>query len=296
MNMIIGVSGATGFIGRAFCAHARAHGHRVVAYSRHASLSSHFDEVRRLTLESAGDFTGLHAFVHLAGEPVLGLWTKKKRDSIRRSRVDLTCAIVRRMRETPEPPKIFVSASGVAIYGDRGDDVLTESAAPGTGFLAEVSQAWEAAAAEAASYARVVSLRIPPVLGNDGGPLPVQRRLFRLGLGGKLGGGRQWMPWIHLDDIVRLLLHAVDQPDLSGPVNATSPDPVRNSEFTTALAKSLHRPAILPAPAFALRMLPGGMASMFLDSARVIPEAASRSGFRWLHSSLDSALADLLGT
>lgn len=240
------------------------------------------------------DLTGLDAVIHLAGENLFGPWTAKKKEAIRRSRVISTCQLIERLRETWNPPKVFVSASGVAFYGDQKDAPLTEKNAGGEGFLAEICRAWEAAAQEAADFARVVSLRTPLVLGPDGGAAVILRRLFKCGLGGRLGSGKQWMSWIHAHDLARLYLFAVENAALSGPVNACAPTPVTNREFTEIIAKILRRPALFPAPEFLLKRLPGGMGEMVLQSQRALPAAAQAAGFTWFYPALPEAARDAL--
>lgn len=284
--MNIGITGATGFIGRHIGAVARAGGHQTIAFSRRPRPNAAFDEMRSMADLKTADFSGLDAMIHLAGEPVFGLWTDAKKDAIRRSRVNATCNLVNRLREFPSPPRVFVSASGIAFYGDAGNAVLTESSPSGEGFLAEVSRAWEAAAAEASDFARVVSLRTPMVLGADGGPAVMLRRAFKLGLGGRLGSGKQWTSWIHVQDLARLFIFACEHDSLSGPVNATAPVPATNLEFTAAIAKAVRRPAFFPVPAFALNLLPGGISEIFLQSQRARPAAATAAGFTWLHPDL----------
>ena len=291
--MNIGITGATGFIGRHVAAVARAGGHRTIAYSRRPKPNAAFDEMRNLANLKTADFTGLDALIHLAGEPVFGLWTAAKKDSIRRSRVNATCDLVNRLRETPSPPRVLVSASGIAFYGDAGNAELTETSPSGEGFLAEVSRAWESAAAEASDFARVVSLRTPMVLGADGGPAVMLRRVFRLGLGGRLGSGKQWTSWIHVQDVARLYIFACGNEALTGPVNATVPSPATNLEFTAAIAKAVHRPAIFHVPGFLLNLLPGGISEIFLQSQRARPAAATKAGFTWLHSDLHSTAREV---
>lgn len=291
--MIIGLTGATGFIGRHFLAAAAGAGHTVVGFSRTPRPRPGFAEMRAWHPVKSADFTGLDAIVHLAGESIQGLWTASKREAIRRSRVIDTCDLVRRLRELPSPPRVLVSAGGTAYYGDGGEEELTESSPAGQGFLSEVARAWDDAALEAGDFLRVVTLRTGMVLGPDGGAIAALRRLFRLGLGGRLGSGRQWMPWIHVSDLARLYLKAVEDATLQGPVNAVAPSLVRNSDFTRALARALHRPALFPAPAFVLRRLPGGMSDIFLHSQRVVPGAAQRAGFTWLYPELQAAFAEI---
>lgn len=291
--MNLGITGATGFVGRHVAATARMQGHKVIAFSRNPGQDPAFDEMRSSRELGSADFSGLDALVHLAGEPVTGLWTSRKKHEIRRSRVDATCALAARLRSLPNPPPVLVSASGIAWYGDGGDAELTESSPPGEGFLAEVSRAWEAAAAEASDFARVVSLRTPMVLGRDGGPAVMLGRIFRMGLGGRLGSGNQWTSWIHVQDLARMYVTACENPAWIGPVNATAPVPVTNRIFTAAIAAAVRRPALFPVPAFALRMIPGGMSEIFLQSQRARPAAASAAGFQWLHTNLREAAQDV---
>lgn len=291
--MKIGITGATGFIARHLAAAARQAGHELVGYSRTPRSLPGFADVRPWQPVAQADFTELDAVVHLAGESLLGLWTAKKRHAIRRSRVDDTLALVARLRELPRPPRVLVSAGGSAFYGDAGDAELTEAAPAGSGFIAEVARAWDESAMKAADLCRVVTLRTGMVLGADGGAAPVLRRTFRLCMGGRLGSGRQWMPWIHVTDLARLILHAVENESLRGPVNAVAPAAVRNADFTRVLARTLHRPALLPVPAFILKCLPGAMSDIFLASQRMVPVAAQAAGFVWQFPELPAAVRDL---
>ena len=293
--MRIGITGATGFVARHFLAAARNAGHDVIGYSRRPGPRAGFVEMRAWQPVREADFSGLDALVHLAGENLLGLWTKSKREAIRRSRVDDTCALISRLRELPVAPRVLVSAGGSSYYGDAGDTVLMESAPAGSGFISEVARAWDDAAMEGADLLRVVTLRTGMVLGPDGGAVPVLRRLFKLALGGRLGSGRQWMPWIHISDLARLILFTVENEALRGPVNAVAPGAVRNAEFTRAIATAVRRPAILPAPAFVLRRLPGGMGDIFLHSQRLVPAAAQGAGFTWLFPDIVGAAGDVFG-
>jgi hypothetical protein len=239
----------------------------------------------------------LDVVFHLAGEPVAaGRWTPDRKQRIRDSRVLGTRHLVAGLAAQPRKPRVLVCASAVGYYGDRGDEVLDETSAAGPGFLAEVCQAWEreALAAEALGI-RVVSLRIGVVLSRDGGALAKLLGPFRVGAGGTLAGGRQWMPWIHIDDLVGLLLHAAGCDGVRGPMNAVSPHPVTNREFTRTLARALHRPALLPVPQLALRLLLGEMSGVLTASARVLPRVAERSGYTFHYPDLDAALAALLG-
>jgi uncharacterized protein (TIGR01777 family) len=195
---------------------------------------------------------------------------------------------------TPERPEALICASAVGFYGSRGDEVLTETSAPGVGFLPEVCQEWEAAARRAADFGlRVVILRFGVVLG-PGGALQKMLLPFRLGLGGPLGSGRQWMPWVHVDDVVGLIQFALSQPNLHGVLNATAPNPVQNADFSRSLGRALHRPAILPVPAVVLRLFYGEMAEMLLASQRALPERALACGYRFRYEDSDAALREVL--
>ena len=230
--------------------------------------------------------------VHLAGEPVAQRWTAAARDRIMRSRVEGTRALVAAMRG--HSPQVLISASAVGYYGSRGDEVLTESAPPADDFLGRVAAAWEeeAQAAEPLGV-RVARLRIGMVLGPNGGALARMLTPFRLGVGGRLGSGHQWMSWIHISDLVALIDFLMKESTVRGAFNATSPFPVTNREFTQALAEAVHRPAILPVPAFALRLMFGEMSEVLLASQRAIPDAAQRAGFVFQHPDIFAALAQL---
>jgi uncharacterized protein (TIGR01777 family) len=240
----------------------------------------------------------VEAVFHLAGEPVIeGRWTDEKKERILRSRVDSTRALVESMAALPPSarPRVLVCASAVGFYGTRGDELLTERSEPGAGFLADVCCAWEGEASNARDLGvRVVSVRIGIVLSTAGGALARMLPIFRAGLGGRLGDGKQWMPWIHIDDLVGLLRFAAASEQLDGPVDASAPDLVNNASFTRALGAALHRPTLVPAPAFALRLALGEAASVVLASQRVAPARALEAGFRFAHPKLGEALADLL--
>ena len=232
---------------------------------------------------------------HLAGEPVAeGRWTKAKKARIRDSRVAGTKHLVERLRKLERRPEVLVSASAVGIYGSRGDDVLTESAAPAEGFLAEVCREWEAEAQAAEDLGmRVVTIRVGLVLGSQGGALARMLPLFEFCAGGRLGHGRQWMPWIHVDDLAALFKFCAGNTQLSGSVNGAAPNPVTNREFTKALASAVGRPALFPAPAFALRLALGEFAKVLLASQRVAPEKAQAAGFQFEHRTIESALVGM---
>ena len=242
-----------------------------------------------------GPLEGAAAAVHLAGEPVFGgPATAARKQRIWSSRVESTRSLVEALTRLPSSlrPRVLVCASAVGFYGDRGEASLDESAEPGQGFLADLCQAWEREAAVAAgAQVRVVSLRIGIVLAREGGALGRLLPIFRLGLGGPVGSGQQWMPWVHVDDLVALVRHALTVETLSGPVNAVAPGPVRNAEFTRAVARAVRRPAFLRVPGFALRAPMGDLAGELLGSRRLVPARALASGFRFRHERLETALA-----
>lgn len=291
--MNLAITGASGFIGKTIIDLALRRGHEVVAFTRHPERAIPGCEMREFSLHLPPDLRGCDAVIHLAGEPILGLWTPAKKRRIVASRVEGTRRVVEAIGELDVKPEVLVCGSAIGIYGDAGDVELTEQAPAGTGFLAETVQAWEAEALQAKEV-RTVLLRTSLVLGRGAGALGAMVPLFRLALGGRLGEGRQWMPWIHVEDEARLVLFAVENLDVRGPLNAAAPWPVRNAEFTGLLARILHRPAFLHAPEFALRLL-GDLSHELLDSRRVLPAAALEHGFGFRFSELAPALKDLLG-
>lgn len=292
--MNIGITGVTGLIGRRVAELARAGGHSVTAFTRKPS-----GDQRMFSTGSVPDFTGCQAIVNLAGESVVGLWTKAKRKAIRESRVLGTRRVVEGIQKAGENgPKVLISGSAIGYYGDTGETITDETGRSGgeAEFLAEVCQAWEAEARKAEEYgARVVLLRTGVVLARGGGALPAMLPIFRMGLGGKLGSGRQWMSWIHLEDEAALILAAIENTTYRGPVNATAPIPVRNAEFTRALGKALGRPAFFWAPGVALKMALGEFSKEVLESRRIVPRAAEKAGFAFKYPELPEALSDLLG-
>jgi uncharacterized protein (TIGR01777 family) len=235
--------------------------------------------------------------IHLAGESVVGRWTPEKKKAIRDSRVNGTRTLAIALAKTGIKPRVFVCASAIGFYGNRGDEVLREDSTSGQGFLPEVCREWEAATRLAADVGiRAINLRIGLVLSNKGGALERMLTPFKLGLGGRIGSGQPWWSWIHIDDIVGGIHHAVATESLSGPLNLVSPNPVRNAEFTKALADVLRRPAIFPVPPFILRLAFGTMAAdeMFLSSARVTPEKLKASGYSFRYPELRTALESLV--
>ncbi len=296
------VTGATGLIGR----HLICHLQNPVVLSRDPDLArATLDGVRAhaWTPEAgpppASAFDGVDVVFHLAGEPVAGgRWTAERKRRIRESRLLGTHNLVAALTGLASRPQLLVSASAVGYYGDRGDEVLDETASPGQGFLAELSAEWEREALAAEQLGlRVVCLRTGIVLSREGGALPKMLPAFRAGVGGKLGTGRQWMPWIHLDDEIGLLLHAMNEPQMRGAVNAVGPHPVTNQEFTRVLARILRRPAIFPVPEFALRVAFGQMSQLMTASQRVNPTQAKQSAYHFRYPELEGALrAELLAS
>lgn len=300
--MRIGITGATGFLGRHVIRQAQGLGHEVVAYTR-----SHHGLPVLLAAETLAQPKSapyelpearLDALLHLSGESLMGWWSQSKRERIWKSRVDLTTSLIGHL-STWKPanrPKVLVCASGAGFYGNRGDELLDESSGVGTGFLAKLCSEWESAASQAETLGmRVVSLRTGMVLGTDGGAFPLLRRIFGFGLGGRLGSGKQWMPWIHVEDASGLILRALTEKSMRGAINLVAPEAVTNATFTQALAEALKRPAFCHAPAFALRLLLRGMADeMFLGSQRVNPRVAAELGYHFAHPTLSSALQALV--
>jgi uncharacterized protein (TIGR01777 family) len=279
----IAITGASGLIGTRLRQRLTEAGHTATPISRDSSDAA-----------LAEIFASADAVVHLAGEPVAQRWNDAAKKRIHDSRVEGTRHLVKALSTRSPGPRVLVCASAVGYYGSRGDQILTEASSPGTDFLARVVVDWEEAAQSAESVGiRVVRLRLGMVLGK-GGALAKLLPPFRLGVGGRLGSGHQWMAWIHLEDAVNLILFAVNYAAIRGAVNATAPHPVTNEEFTDRLAQALHRPAILPVPAFALKLALGEMAEMVLASQRVLPTVAKSAGFRFQYPELHPALENLL--
>ena len=283
--MKIGIIGATGYIGSHLHSAALAGGHEVVGFSRSARPG-----FRQFSQDAVPDFSGLDAVVNLAGEPILGLWTRKKKEKILRSRVETTQRVMEGIAQLSDGPRTLINASAIGYYGDTGENPVSENSPAGTGFLAQTCKAWEdAAQCPASGNIRIVRLRVGFVTGL-GGAMRFVLPLFKMGLGGRLGDGHQWMSCIHVDDVAGLILWAIGNESISGPVNAVCPEPVRNTEFTRALARAVHRPAILPAPGFALRLALGELSRIMLDSVRVIPEVALSSGYPFRFANVEAGL------
>ena len=297
--MNITITGASGFIGRRLMKQLSANGHKLHVLSRHAGTNlppnvrlSVWDALAGPPPEAS--LREAEAVIHLAGEPVGQRWTPEARRRIRESRVQGTRSLVEALGALPERPRALISSSAIGYYGSRGDEILTEASAPGSGFLPEVCLAWEAEAIAAEQLGvRVVRLRTGVVLERHGGALERMLPPFRLGAGGRLGNGRQWMSWIHLDDLCEMFRFAAEQP-VRGVMNGVAPYPVINADFTRTLAAALKRPAIFPVPSFALRTMFGEMSEMLLGSQRVSPRGAEEAGFRFRYPQLAAALDDAL--
>ncbi len=295
----VAISGATGAVGRELEAFLTTGGHQVVRVTRSPRPGTRDVGWRPEAGEiDAGGLEGLDAVVHLAGENVLALrWSEAKKRAIRESRVQGTRLLADTLASLERPPRSLVSASAIGFYGHRGEEPLDESAAPGEGFLAEVCRAWEDATGPAEKAGlRVVTLRIGVVLSARSGALASAHLPFWLGLGGRLGSGRQGFSWISMDDLVGAIHFLLQRDDVSGPVNATAPSPVTSAGFSHALARCLGRPALLPVPAFALRAVLGELADeAFLKGATVLPGALEKAGYGFRHGRLEQALRCELG-
>ena len=298
--MQIAITGASGLIGRALGTTLREDGHGVRPVTRGGAGDGDaigWDPVAG-TIDAAA-LEGIDAVVHLAGEPIAaGPWTAKQRAKIGDSRSEGTTLLAHTLASLDRPPAVLLSGSAVGAYGNRGDEVLTEASALGTGFLPDVCRDWEAATATAAAAGiRVANLRTGIVLAGKGGALGAQLPIFKLGLGGKAGDGTQWMPWIALSDEVAAIRFLLES-DVAGPVNLVSPQPVTNRDFTKALGRALHRPTVLTVPRL-VRHLPIGigdlLGSLLFDSLRVEPGVLTAAGFTPRHTDLDEALGSILG-
>jgi uncharacterized protein (TIGR01777 family) len=304
LYMRILVSGSTGFVGTALVETLERQGHSIARLVRPATarnsaaggrpqavawdpIAGHFD---------AAGAEGAEALVHLAGASIAGgRWNATRKELLRTSRIDATRHLMGALAQLQRPPRVIVAASAIGYYGDRGDETLTEASATGDDFLARACREWESETTRGAEFgARVVSLRFGIILAAHGGALAQMALPFKLGAGGRLGSGRQWMSWLTLQETLTIIQFALMTSKLTGPVNAVSPNPVRNTEFTAILAKTLHRPDLFPAPAFALRLALGEMAdALLLASQKVIPSKLTDAGYPFLQPGLLSALAEV---
>lgn len=294
--MVVGITGASGFVGGAIVGEIIANDGEAVGFSRSPQRKiAGCREVRDFSADTEPELNGLDALVHLAGDPIMGLWTPEKKKRILNSRVETTRRLVDAMAglAQEERPRVFACASAVGLYGDRGDEILDEDSDAGFGFLANVVGQWEEVAASARDLGvRTVSLRIGIVIGEKGGAFPLLKSLFEKGLGGTLGSGSQWMPWIHVYDVAAITHQCLTNPAIKGPVNLVAPNPVTNREFTRVLAKSVGKRAFLPVPEFAMRCLPGGMGEMFLNSQRVVPHIMNSFSYDWAYPHLAEAIEE----
>lgn len=301
--MRILISGVTGFIGGRLAETLHQAGHEVWGLSRDPDSAR--KKVPQLTdafawnpvaqQPAAAALAGVDVVVHLAGESVAGRWTEKRKQRIQDSRVIGTRNLVKAF-ESPHRPAALVSSSAIGYYGERGDDELTEEARPGHDFLATVCQKWESEALRAERLgARVVVVRTGIVLAPGGGALQAMLPPFKMGVGGPMGSGKQWWSWIHRDDLVAILQRAVEDEAMTGAYNGAAPEPLRQKEFGKVLGKVLHRPAFMPTPAFALKLLLGGFSTELLSSKRVLPERLHEAGFEFRYPELEGALRAALG-
>lgn len=295
MNQLVAIVGVSGFIGRGLPPLFLEKGMEVTGISR--SGKGQVAGIDHWQSADSMDFSGHHAVINLAGEPIDQRWNEKSRRLFRESRVGVTHRIVETLAKLPPEarPSVLINGSAVGIYGDRGDEILSDTARRGDGYLADLCYDWEDAAKDAESLGvRVVLLRTGVVLGKDGRAFEKLLTIFKLGIGGRLGSGLQWMPWIHLADLRAAIVHAVFSESLVGPINGSAPHPERNSDFTGKFAAAVHRPAILPSPAFALKWVLGDFSSALLASQRAVPTALEEDGFHFQFPTLEDALKDLV--
>ncbi|MEN8126770.1 MAG: TIGR01777 family oxidoreductase [Planctomycetota bacterium] len=292
--MKILISGSHGFIGAAVHASLRQQDHSLLRLIRLTQIAKS-DEVFWNPVEGfieRGKLDGIDAVIHLAGENIFGRWNEKKKRAIRDSRVTNTAFLARTLAEMEQKPKTLICASAIGYYGNRDEHECIETAAAGSGFLSDVCKAWEAATAPAADAGiRVVNLRFGVVLGKEGGSLAKMLPAFKMGMGGPLGDGQQWVSWVSIDDAVRAVQFALDHETLAGPVNVVSPHPVRNKEFAHAIGHALHRPEVVPVPKRMLKFMFGDFAEeTLLASTRVLPHKLQMEEFQFDHPDLHTAL------
>jgi uncharacterized protein len=291
------VSGVSGPIGKALLPELRKRG-RIVRLVRGTVTGNDQISWNPAQALPPQQVEGFDIVIHLAGETIVGRWNAAKKARIRDTRVQGTKTLVESLTKTAHPPRVFICASAIGYYGDRGDELLREESAPGSDFLAQVCREWETATQPATNAGiRTVNTRFGVILSRDGGALPKMLPPFRMGVGGRIGTGRQWMSWIHIADVVGAIEHALDNPSVSGAVNVVGPNPAMNAEFTRTLARALHRPAIFPMPSFAARLAFGEMGdALLLASQRVEAAKLTANGYRFQFEDLSAALAALLQT
>jgi uncharacterized protein len=301
--MKILITGSTGLLGTALTQDLQRAGHtvcRLVRPGTSPGTSSGFDvNWNPATGELGGAAVGADAVINLAGAPIADArWTPQRKQLLGSSRIDATRALVAALAKMSARPRVLVSASATGIYGNRGDEILTEASQPGTDFLSEIAKQWESEALKAEALGiRVVRARFGVILAKHGGALPQMMRPIQFFVGGKIGTGQQWMSWITLDDTVAILRLALENANVTGAINVVSPQPLTNADFTKVLAAVLHRPALFPAPAFALRLILGELAdALLLSSQRALPFQLQKLSYRFQHPDLASALASLLST
>ena len=292
------VSGAKGFVGSRLCSELAGRGDTVVRLARKSSTGLSGDDIiwdYQAGQLDLGRLEGIDAVIHLAGENIMGRWSTGKKKRIYDSRIVSTRLLAESIAKLDNKPRVFVSASAVGFYGNTGDDIVDDRCQNGSSFLAEVCRDWEKSCEPAVDAGvRVANLRISMVLDRSGGPMAMMRPIFRMGLGGRLGNGKQWMAWVSLVDLVRAFMYVLDN-NISGKFNVCSPNPVRNEDFTKALAKAYHRKPLLPVPGFILKLVCGEMASeVLLSSCRAIPKQLQECGFVFDHKNLDDSLPQII--
>jgi len=295
MGKKVVIYGATGFVGGGLASLLAKEGWEVTGVSRKGS--GKVEGVVKWATPDAADFSGVEAVVNLAGEPIDQRWTESKKKSFHESRVGVTDEIVTKIAALPEGerPSVLLNASAVGFYGGRGDEVLNDEAMRGDGYLADLCVAWEDAATKAEAHGvRVVRVRIGVVIGEGGQAFEKLKMVFKAGIGGRLGDGRQWMPWIHVKDLRRAMAFCLSNPKISGAVNGSAPNPERNADLTRKMAKAVKRWVFLPVPGFALKIVLGGFGGALLVGQRAIPSKLLEGGFEFRFPQLEVALEDLL--